>query len=501
MGSDGSTTNGYQQLENVMVAHNTIVDSVNSLNVDGGNKSSNPESVYLVNNLIQDGIGAVITQSDDGMPESSTIEGNIFYGQSFADSDTLTVDSVTGITWSDAYLETDSSGIDRPTEANSSDLAVYSYQNDDFDSITLDMDGQTRGTTTTLTGADELIESTTTLGLLNRYDVGPMNFTPEATQPHVQQVDISNYDFDNGSDNWELDNEVSISNDSSQVFSRGSSALIEMAGSKISQEVTLETDTNYTLTAFATGAATLGAELDGVSYETSSNETDYHLVSVSFNSGDTTSATLYGMMSTDIETTAAIKDSDFSDFYNNSGSSDDWDIFEGETIGTVSASGNSASGDDGSLRFKYSDETEAGEPEVSQLLTSLPMNTDYNLSMYVLEKNDSELYLTWGVYIGSSDEVLYSEVIDIQALKESDADEGDDSFLKTELSFNSGSNSELTIFVRYNQHTLLADDTVSSNAETEVRIDDISLTYQGAPSNGDTALFDSFRLVSHESLN
>ncbi|TCS41619.1 polysaccharide lyase 6 family protein [Reinekea marinisedimentorum] len=502
MGSDGSTTNGYQQLENVMVANNTIIDSVNSLNVDGGNKSSNPESVYLVNNLIQDAIGAVITQSDDGMPVNSTIEGNIFYGQSYADSDSVIL--VQGISWLDAELETDSLGIDRPTEATSADLQVDAYQNDDFDSITTDMDGQVRGTTTTLAGADELIESTTTLGLLNRYDVGPINYTPAATDAHVQQVSISNHDFDDGSESWTLDSGASISTDSEHVFSRGSSAYIETAGSKVSQQVTLAADTNYTLTAFATGIATLGAELEGVSYETSINESDYDLVSVSFNSASATSATVYGMMSTSVETTAALVDGDFSDFYSDAGTSEDWVIIESDsqdaTIGTVNASSNSASGDDGSLRFKYSSTSEVGEPEVKQLISDLPANTDFTLAIYVLEKNDSALSLTWGAYAGDSDQVLYSEEIDIQTLKNSDAEEGDDSFLKTELSFNNGSNTELTVFVRYNAHTLLADGTLTDVTNTEVRIDDVSLTYQGEPSGGDVAIFDSFRLVSHESL-
>ncbi len=83
MGSDGSTTNGYQQLTNVYVANNTIVDSVNSLNVDGGGKPTNPNTVYLLNNIIADAIGPVITQADDGLPATSTIEGNIFFGQAF----------------------------------------------------------------------------------------------------------------------------------------------------------------------------------------------------------------------------------------------------------------------------------------------------------------------------------------------------------------------------------------------------------------------------------
>jgi poly(beta-D-mannuronate) lyase len=295
--STGSTENGYQYFSDVMVANNTIVDSVNSLNVDGGNKSYNPESVYLVNNLIQDGIGAVITQSDDGMPENSTIEGNVFYGQSYADSDTITDDSVYGITWLDVDLETDSLGIYRPTDDSSADLEVAAYSNSYFESIDDDMDGQTRSSMT-LAGADEIATSTTTVGLLNRYDVGPMSYTPEATDPHVAEVTIDNYDFDNGSSDWTL-SDASISTDSDIVFSRGSSLYIDTESGIASQTVTIETNTNYTLTAFVNGNATLGADVDGTTYESSVTASDFELTSVSFNSGSATSVTIYGTLSTD----------------------------------------------------------------------------------------------------------------------------------------------------------------------------------------------------------
>ncbi|TCS35902.1 polysaccharide lyase 6 family protein [Reinekea marinisedimentorum] len=288
----GSTSSGYQYLTNVMVANNTIVDSVNSLNVDGGSKSYNPDSVYLVNNLIQDGIGAVITQSDDGMPENSTIEGNIFFGQSYADSDTLADDSVYGITWWDAELEQDSQGLYRPTDSSSANLEVDAYSNSSFESIDDDMDGQSRSSVT-LAGADEIATSAASIGLLNRYDVGPMTYTPEATEPHVAEVEIDNYDFDNGSTGWNLA-DAYISEDSTVVFSRGSSAYIDVAGGIISQEVSIEANTNYTLTAFVNGEATLGAEVDGIDYTTATSASDYELATVSFNSGSATSITVYG---------------------------------------------------------------------------------------------------------------------------------------------------------------------------------------------------------------
>jgi poly(beta-D-mannuronate) lyase len=291
MGSDGSTTNGYQYLVNVMVANNTIVDSVNSLNVDGGNKTYNPEYVYLVNNLIQDGIGAVMTQSDDGMPENSVIQGNVFYGQSYADSDS--VSDVSGITWLDVDLEEDSLGIDRPTDDSSADLAVAAYENTDFESIDMDMDGQTRSTTT-LTGSDEIATTTTTLGVLNRYDVGPISYTPTATASHVVAVDINNWAFDDADTDWTFSDGASITTDSSEVFSRGSNVKIDTAGGMVSQTISIDANTNYTLSAFVNGTGTLGAVVDGTYYTADTANSDYEFTSVSFNSGSSTSVTIYG---------------------------------------------------------------------------------------------------------------------------------------------------------------------------------------------------------------
>jgi poly(beta-D-mannuronate) lyase len=68
-------------------------------------------------------------------------------------------------------------------------------------------------------------------------------------------------------------------------------------------------------------------------------------------------------------------------------------------------------------------------------------------------------------------------------------DEGDDSFRPDVLVFNSGANTSLTIFAQY--QSVLGDD---------IRIDNFSLTAEGAPSTDAEAYFDSFRLVSHPEL-
>ena len=68
-------------------------------------------------------------------------------------------------------------------------------------------------------------------------------------------------------------------------------------------------------------------------------------------------------------------------------------------------------------------------------------------------------------------------------------EEGDDSFRPDTLIFNSGDNTTITIFAQY-----------QSVSGDDIRIDDFSLSAEGAPPADTETFFDSFRLVSHPSL-
>jgi poly(beta-D-mannuronate) lyase len=292
MGSDGSTTNGYQQLTNVLVAHNTIVDSVNSLNVDGGGKPTNPNTVYLINNIIVSAIGPVITQAAGGMPASSEIVGNLFHGQAFSDSASLT--SVPGISFIDTALTRDSLGIWRPGDKSPDLTATSGYFSGAFDTPVADMDGTVR-TAETQSGADHISDDAPTRGLLNYYDVGPISYRPPVTAPHVKKVHIANHDFDYGTDGWDISNAVLTENEA-EVFSRGRSIKFTSAGGEVAQTVTLEPNTHYTLSAFVKGPGILVAEVDGEQFVGRENTSSkYRFTRVSFNSGDVTSAKIYGV--------------------------------------------------------------------------------------------------------------------------------------------------------------------------------------------------------------
>ncbi|MCX2800209.1 polysaccharide lyase 6 family protein [Microbulbifer thermotolerans] len=475
LGADGNDTNGYQQVENVYIAHNTIVDSVNSLNVDGGGKSTNPRNIYLHNNIIASGIGPVIVQAEDGMPVNSVIGGNIFYGGTFSDSELLS--SVEGIRFEDASLVEDSKGIYRPD--GSVDLsAVDGLERGDFDGVVNDMDGQVR-LGNTLAGADDISTDPVTSGLLSAEDVGPINYRPPMSRGFVKKVAIVNHDFDSGLDGW-INNGAILTTDVGEVFSRGRSVRLDSPAASVSQSVSLNQNTNYTLSAFVKGHATLLVDLGTEIYRSDLSSTDkYKLSTLSFNSGTANSAQIFALIDDYIAEEAEIINADFTDGQYG------WDVYEGVGIGQVQDSSNSASGADGSIKFKYNaeDSGSPSEPRISQTVNVVAY-TDYTLSMYILEKNGSDAKVKFGVLSSDGSTVVAEKLSDYSTL--SGAPKGDDSFRQDLITFNSGNNTSLTIFAEY------------QGSGSEVRVDDFRLTYLGQPPADTVTLFDSFRLVSHK---
>lgn len=495
--SDGSTSNGYQQLENVLIAHNTVIDSVNSLNVNGGNQSRNPRNVLLINNIIFDAIGPIITQAQEGVPDDSVIAGNYFSGQSFSDSSELI--SHPGISYIDAQLVADSRGISRPSATSPTLDAVTDVDTGNFPPIEDDMDGQRR-TSTNTSGADQNASSAPSIGLLNSYDVGPMSYRPPQSRLGVTKVEIKNHDFDNGSDHWTLSNAL-ISTAESETFSRGASAKISAETGRIHQQVTLEENARYTLSAFVRGASALGVEIgDFVESVDRNSDGDFSLSLLSFQTGDDTSAIIFGALDGAVSNSVHIDDHDFDDFdgqdLNDDGIDDGsgaWAINEGRDIGQVQSSSNSA---DGSVKFKYNDiNEEGGSPSISQAIDGILPNTEYTLSMYVLEKNSSPVTLTLGVYTRDGATILASKTVNYSLLKQNEAPKGDDGFLQDRLIFNSGNNNAVTIFVEYAPNTIISDG--GDSGQTEVRVDEFSLSYEGPPGEDAEAIFDSIRLVKH----
>jgi poly(beta-D-mannuronate) lyase len=490
--SNSSTTNGYQDVENVLVANNTIVDSVNSINFDAGNNNIAPNSVYFVNNVVADAVGPVIVHSDS-LPTNSVFSGNYVYGQSFADVDSISV--IDGFTFVDPMLAKDSTGVSRP-DANSADLtADMSPSIGNYSLPILDMDGQTRSLET-LSGADEMLDEQLQLvdlrGVLSPELVGPLSFTPPKTSPHIGLVTLVNHDFDSGDLSGWANNGASLTTDLSEVFSRGASVKVDSINSEISQTVSVNVNTNYTASAFVQGPGKLSVTVGDETYSVEQNSSSYRFISVSFNSGTGTSAQIIASLDDTVINNVDIANANFDD------DQDNWVVNEGTGIGQVQDSDNSSHSTEGSIKFKYNDDDSGTpyDPYIAQTVT-VAENTEYTLTMYVLLKGSDEQDATvlFGAHSGQAVADGVFESGNIIASKNSvyaslTDDGAEDSFKPDTVTFNSGSNTQITIFAQY--QSTLGDD---------IRIDQFSLTSEGAPQEGSEALFDSFRLVSHASLD
>lgn len=174
--SDGSSDSGYQQVDNVLIAHNTFVNCVNSINLAGGKSDADnhPTNITMINNVVADAVGSIFVSSDEGIPEGSTFANNYVYGESFADGGFTSLD---GFTYTDPLLEADSNGLYRPSD-NSPVISGGTDDFGDFSVVELDMDGQARDTSSPDSGADELSTEDAIYQPLTADDVGPINYQP-----------------------------------------------------------------------------------------------------------------------------------------------------------------------------------------------------------------------------------------------------------------------------------------------------------------------------------
>jgi len=483
----GNTESGYQNVENVLVANNTIIDSVNSLNVYGGKNSEAPESIYFVNNIIANALGAVIRTNDEDMPADSTFAGNYVFGQEFSDNDDVIEATTTGFTFTDVMLEKGDDDLYRPS-ANSPALnADLTADIASFTLPTIDMDGQTRSAATT-SGADEVLTEISTLAPLSSADVGPLNYRPTAGKQYIEKVTIVNHDFDSGDlTGWtDVGGSGASITTGDDVFSRGHSLVLDSNSAAVSQTVTVAANTNYTLSAFMKGAAKLSVTVDGATYAAERTSDSYGISTVSFNSGNGVSAVISASVDELVTNKADILNSDFDD------GQDDWVVVEGTGIGQVQDSDNTSSGNDGSIKFKYNDD-DTGTPHAPYIAQTVTVeaNTDYSLSIYNLYKEDNDASsILFGVSTDDDISVTASWLVNKDSiysdLESAGTNKGDDSFYQDTLTFNTGVNTTLTVFAQF-----------KTTDGSEIRVDEFELSYDGAPDEGTEAFFDSIRLVSH----
>jgi hypothetical protein len=229
---------------------------------------------------------------------------------------------------------------------------------------------------------------------------------------------------------------------------------------------------------------------------------DYRLSTLSFATTAVGSAVVSIALDDAIETNVAIADPSFDGFTGNS-SDPNWTVNESSGVtGQVQSTGNSATGSSGALKFRLNANSgEVGGQGVTQDLTGIAPGTQYTLSAYVLYKrNRTDVTATIGVYEAGTTNVLASKVLDYQALELAGAPESEeDNFLFDTFTFNSGTQTGLTLFVTYDVNNVLAStlNQTEAQADSELWVDDISITAPGAPPAGSFGYADDIRIVSH----
>ena len=111
-------------------------------------------------------------------------------------------------------------------------------------------------------------------------------------------VDITNAGFEDGFDGWTTKDPTAIS---SHANTGSAAAKISGDSGKFEQEVKVERDTNYILTAYISGTGKIGATVNGERFRRtgggeyiSESEYEYEKITVSFNSGSETTITIWG---------------------------------------------------------------------------------------------------------------------------------------------------------------------------------------------------------------
>ena len=108
---------------------------------------------------------------------------------------------------------------------------------------------------------------------------------------NAASVTIENAGFESSFDNWSDTDPSAISSDKN---SGSYAAKITGSAGKFEQDVTVEANTDYELTAYIKGAGKIGASVDGTRYTSTGGGSDYEKVTVSFNSGSFNTVTIFG---------------------------------------------------------------------------------------------------------------------------------------------------------------------------------------------------------------
>lgn len=176
-----------------------------------------------------------------------------------------------------------------------------------------------------------------------------------------------------------------------------------------------------------------------------------------------------------------IQDPQFSQFRSNKGKSEFWKKHANKSagLGDVGSSSVTAFGSEGSarLRFVSSSDDFSAEPALSQTIQGLKANTQYQLSFYYNDKKgiNSPSQTTFGVK-SLNGSVIKNQTITPAIVASLPQDNAKKGFKKVALTFNSGSNTSVTVYVSMAITDKSAIDLSGDiGKQTEVRVDEFSL--------------------------
>lgn len=102
---------------------------------------------------------------------------------------------------------------------------------------------------------------------------------------------IQNPGFEN---DWESWTDIDPSAISGVAYSGSKSAKITGSGGRFEQQVSVQPNTDYRLTAYIRGSGTIGVEVGSNTYDANASNSDWQAVHVDFNSGNAQSLTVFG---------------------------------------------------------------------------------------------------------------------------------------------------------------------------------------------------------------
>ncbi|CAM3206446.1 chondroitinase-B domain-containing protein [Vibrio rarus] len=511
--SDSGTGNGYQPVKNVHITNNTIVDSVNSLNLDGGGKKYQPTNVFIENNIVDKAIGSIFRSSDRGLPPDSEILGNFLSGATVADTDKITIPQLANNHFESAGLErSNENGLFRPTTNSPSlNVAITADNKGNVVIPAIDMDGQRRSDPT-FVGADEINNKVIrTIQPLSFADVGPVNYKVDKPEPIVVTAPIKNSNFSNWTENWTGDNATTITG--VNAFS-GKTLQLDNNGA-VTQDVAVLPNHHYVMSAFVKGSYALSVEgtdviKDNVAKGNISGD-QYKWVKLPFDSGSNDQITVSLAIPKTVTVNADVVDADFSDYKN--GHKEGWtEHKDNADVGSSSDSAFSAGGS-ARMRFKHSDDATndfTSEPSISQVVTGLPENTDVTFSIYYCNQMKDDAHLA-SLHFGAREvaktslagNILSEANVHTSDLKNAPSGSKKDCFKKATTSFNTGANTSVEIFagmaVAANDIDAVKASAAYNNGDSgkfEIRVDNPTLSYEGPAAAGLVGNFDEVRIAT-----